>query len=203
MRKQRMAEKQYEQEQQQKAKELLLMEEEAQAQQISKKKLHRDRILNVMYRNPEVFKVSTIIQTIARLKKGSADQEADGTDGIPAFIISSSDKKPEANPQICKGIAMETIRRTMDDIKPFYREKPARNAFTSRQDGQTPAAKSTTNRSRPLITGGLDFKRALGDSTKGLHFHKQRSKKLMGGIFAVIRLKKQIDEFEKTQGIKK
>lgn len=183
LRKKRMADKLKEQEQQQKEKEIQLMEEEAQAQQVSKKKIHRDRILNVMYRNPEVFKVNTIVQTIARLKKGSMDQGDAGED------VQRVPSKATVTETECKQVAMNTILRTMESLKPPQTESSARWSH----------GREEVKRKRSQIWDGLQSQTNLAESTKGIHFQKVRSRRVMGGIFAVIKLKKQIDEFEKLQ----
>lgn len=188
LKKRRLAEKQEEQEKHQKAKQEQMIKD---AEVVSKKKMHRDRILNLMYRNPEVFKVNTIVQTIERLKRGSPDPDEGETDpaDVPAALgkLSQADPPNEAK---CKQIAMETISRTVDVLKPSYPISSARNV--SQRQQQTGKPQQTPAEGLRSFTG-------LGESTKGLHFQKLRSRKVMGGIFAVIKLKKQIDEFERLQ----
>ena len=165
------------------------------AEVVSKKKIHRDRILNLMYRNPEVFKVNTIVQTIERLKRGSNDPDEGDADGDhsnqPVVMSKLSQAEPPSEAK-CKEVAMETISRTVDVIQPSYPGSSLR----------THSHRQLTDRSankRAVIADGLSSKVSLAETTKGLHFQKVRSRKVMGGIFAVIKLKKQIDEFERLQ----
>lgn len=192
LRKRRLTDKQEEQEKQQKVKQAQMIKE---AEIVSKKKIHRDRILNLMYRNPEVFKVNTIVQTIERLKRGSSDPDEGDADGDhvnqPVVLSKLSQTKPYSEAK-CKEVAMETISRTVDVIKPSYPGSIVR-AHSHRQLTDRSAIKQS------LIPEGLNSKVNLAESTKGLHFQKVRSRKVMGGIFAVIKLKKQIDEFERLQ----
>ena len=164
------------------------------AEVVSKKKIHRDRILNLMYRNPEVFRVNTIVQTIERLKRGSNDPEeadADGDHSNQPVVLSKLSQAEPPSEAKCKEVAMETISRTVDVIQPTYLRAPVRT-LSHRQTDRSDNKRTTTDE-------GLSSKVSLAESTKGLHFQKVRSRKVMGGIFAVIKLKKQIDEFERLQ----
>lgn len=173
------------------------------------KVIHRDKILHMMYKNPEVFRVNTIVQTINRLKRESEAHESE-------FMIPSSFQKVFMNKtqkNSALDIATKGIGRAMNELQDQIKASSGGVSLSSATN-----KKKKFNHSQGNISnlsgnaGGFRSSRKhncsyqkgllekhpgkLAQTTRGLHLKSLKSKKISGGIYEFIKFKQQLDKLE-------
>ncbi len=147
----------------------------------------------MMISNPQVFKTGVLRSTIARIKK---EQQTDGSRS-PARMRSNKASVPTtADPTKLSGEQEEHHRNVTIKVLTLHQFIKAAMEKVEHQ-----IATEGNKRRRPKT----DFDRGylirshanLSTSTQGLHLSHLRNKKMTGGIFELIKLKRQIDLLHK------
>lgn len=188
IKKQRDQEKLEEQKRHLKEKQLLLNREPSEDEN-NIKILHRNKLLDMMYKNPNIFKVNTIVQRIADMKKAGYDAEDD-----PFSIYNQL--PPESNPN--HPLFSQQSLRTR-----YFNTAKETNSLTisalQESFGQIPSSKPnlrSLSRELARVNGLLSRGGRLGGSTRGLAYRQGQANRRMGNLFEVFRQQKEKEERE-------